>query len=286
MVQEVYIDLYFLINASMDLLCLMITAALLHRSVSRLRVCLAATLGGAYAVASLLLGPGGVWGVLLDLTLSLGMCATAFGIKRTRLWPLVRCAAVHLLVSAVMGGVMTALYTLLNRLHLPLETLEGDGLSTWTFALLTGVSGIVTLCGGRFLGFSRKTKCLTLTASLFGREVTLSAMVDSGNLLRDPVSGRAVIVADLARLKPILPPALFHAYESGDFSLWLSSHEQAKRIRPIPTRTASGEGLLFAMVPDRLTLTEGASSYPADYLLAAAVLGETAQGFDAVIPPA
>ena len=286
MVQEVYIDLYFLINVSMDLLCLMITAALLHRSVSRLRVCIAAALGGAYAAVSLLFGPGSAWGILLDFGISLLMCTVVFGSRRSRLWPLVRYTAVHLLVSMVMGGVMTALYSFLNRLHLPLETLSGDGLSTWTFALLTGVSGIVTLCGGRFLGFSRKTKRITLSVCLFGKAITLSAMVDSGNLLRDPVSGKAVIVADLSRMRPILPPLLARAYETGDFSAWLSSHEHAKKIRPIPTQTAAGNGLLFAMVPDRITLTEGKESYAADYLVAVAPLGETAHGFDAVIPPA
>ena len=286
MVQEVYIDLYFLINVSMDLLCLMITAALLHRSVSRVRVCLAAGLGGAYSVVALLGGLDGWLGLLLDGLLSFLMCAIVFGTKPFRAWKLLRITAVQLLVSMVLGGVMTALYSFLNRLHLPLATLSKDGLSAWTFALLTGVSGAVTLCGGRFLSFSRKTKRVTLCAVLFGQAITLNAMVDSGNLLRDPVSGKSVIVADLARMKSVLPPSLAHAYEIGDFTAWLSSHEHAKRLRPIPTRTAAGEGLLFAIVPDRLILTEGKNSYPADYLIAVAPLGETAQGFDAVIPSA
>ena len=44
--QEVYADLYFLVNMSMDLLCLNLTAALLHRGVRRWRLLLASAVGG------------------------------------------------------------------------------------------------------------------------------------------------------------------------------------------------------------------------------------------------
>lgn len=268
----------------MDLLCLMITAALLHREVKRMRALLAALLGGAYAVWALLFGIGGAIGILLDFCAALLMCAIAFFEKKMRFGRLFRCAAVQTLVSMVLGGVMTVLYSLLNRLRLPFEALQGDGLSVWTFALLTGVSGLVTLRGGRFFGLSQKTESATVHARLFGKELTLRAMVDSGNLLRDPVGGKAVIVADLSRVRSSLPPLLVRAYESGDFTEWLAAHERAKRVRPIPTRTATGTGILFAMVPERLTVTRKGETHSADLLIAVAPLGATAAGFDAVLP--
>ena len=50
MVQEVYVDLYFLINTCMNFLTLMISATLLHRKVSRWRAWIAAAIGGLWAV--------------------------------------------------------------------------------------------------------------------------------------------------------------------------------------------------------------------------------------------
>ena len=178
---------------------------------------------------------------------------------------------------------MTALYAALNRLDLPFSALEGDGLSVWMFALLSAVAGVATLRGGAFLGLSRKTESVTVHATLFGREIALTAMVDSGNLLRDPVSGKSVIVADAGCLSAVLPPALLRACTSGDCTEWLSCHEQAKKTRPIPAQTAGGETLLLAIVPERLRLTVGKDTYDADYLIAPAPLGDTAKGFDAVI---
>ena len=280
---QVYIDLYFLINVSMDLLCLMITGTLLHRRVSRWRAICAAILGGGYAVAALLLGFDGLLGFLGDCAAALLMCLVTFASRGSRFVRTLRCVPVLVLVSMLLGGVMTGLYSLLNRLHLPFEMLEGDGLSVWTFALLTAVASIATVKGGGFLGLSKKTKRVTVHATLFGKEIELCAMVDSGNLLRDPVSGKSVIVADLSRLAAVLPPDLARACVRGDFTAWLSTYENARRARPIPTQTATGQGMLLALIPERLTLTVGSDTYPADYLIAPATLGESAQGFDAVI---
>ncbi len=280
---SVYIDLYVLINFSMDLLCLMTVGSLLHRRVQRLRAILAAVLGGLYAAASLLLGLDGVFGFVCDAGVAILLCVIAFHTRGERPRTALKCAAVFVLVSMLLGGVMTGLYSLLNRLHLPLETLQGDGLSVWIFALLTAVAGVATARGGAFLGFSKKTSHVTVHAALFGHLVELRAMVDSGNLLRDPVSGKSVIVADLERVKSALPPDLVHAFQNGDPLSWLSTYENAKRARPIPTQSATGQSILLALVPDSLTLTVENETYPADYLIAPSSLGSSAHGFDAVI---
>ncbi|MBQ9773946.1 MAG: sigma-E processing peptidase SpoIIGA [Clostridia bacterium] len=284
MQQEVYVDLYFLINTGMNLLCLMITASLLHRRVHRLRALVAAAVGGAYAVAALLFGASGTLGFLMDCALGFVMCAIAFASRRGHFSHLLKCTAVEVLTSMILGGVMTALYSLLNRLDLPFESLSGDGLSVWVFLLLSLVAGIATVRGGRFFGLSKTTKSVRLYARLFEREITLSALIDSGNLLRDPMSGRGVIVADRKRLAEVLPPALYASLCKSAPDEWLANRTYARFIRIIPTKTATGESLLPAIVPQELELEDGKGRYPANYLIAMGELGESAAGFDAVIP--
>ena len=283
MEQEIYADLYFLINFGMDTVCLMITAALLHCRVRRWRVILAASCGGLYSLASLLLGLGGPLGLLLDCVAALGICALAYAEKKGRLRRLLQITGVQFLTSMLLGGVMTVLYTFLNRLHLPLDTLQGDGLSVWTFALVTAVASVTTLRGGKWMGLSAKSEYVTVTAVLFDRQITLRALVDSGNLLRDPVSGKSVIVANREKLLPLLPPALQRADASRDWSPLLSDYELARHIRLIPTETATGKGLLPAILPQALTLTRGKESFTADYLIAVTDLGTAGKKFDAVI---
>ena len=117
-----------------------------------------------------------------------------------------------------------------------------------------------------------------MDAVLFGNAITLHALVDSGNLLRDPLSGRGVIVADRDRFRNRLPQALLDDRFPTDHSL-------ACRTRLIPVKTAAGDGILRAILPDSLTVFDGKSRQAADYLIAFTSLGNRVEGFDALCPP-
>lgn len=282
MEQEVYVDLYFLINTCMNLLTLMIAATLLHRKVKRFRAWLAAATGGAWAVVALFWGIDGFWGLLCDGAAIFLMSYAVFASKKTPLAGLLKCTAVAVLTSMILGGVMTALYALFNRIDLPLGDTQTESSSVLIFALIAALAGVATVQGGRFLGLSKKTEYVTVTADLFGKTVTLRALVDTGNRLREPISGRSVIVADKARILEALPASLSQALQSPFAEKWLSDAKYATHIRLVPTNTATGKQILPAILPERLTLTEGRETYPADYLIAPASL-EEGSDFDAVI---
>lgn len=283
MVQEIYADLYVLINFGMDLICLMITAALLHLPVRQLRVLVAAGVGGLYALFALLLCPSGILGFLTDLLAAPLLCAIAFASKKGGISRLLRITCAYFLTSAILGGVMTALYSFLNRLDLPLESMRGDGLSAWSFAILSAAAGLATLKGGKFFGFAAKKKYVMIEASLFGKTLCLRALLDSGNLLQDPLSGRSVIVADRRSLRDVIPRKLLEADTQKKLTDLLSDQEIARRIRLIPVHTAAGESLLPALMPDSLTVLEKQKRYSADHLIAISDLGDRRRDFDAVM---
>ena len=86
MQQIVYGDLFFLINFSMDFLCLFLVAKLLSRPLSTLRLSLASALGGVYSVGALFL-PEGLLGIILDLVCCIGICLIAFAAKENPPFP-------------------------------------------------------------------------------------------------------------------------------------------------------------------------------------------------------
>lgn len=289
MEQTVYADILFLINFSMDFLCFYISAKLLHRRLPRLRAIFASAFGGVYAVAVLFMGLVPPFELVLDIGVGFLMCISVFAAKKVKLWRLLVSSAVYIGVSAALGGIMTALFNMLNLLGFPFGALSesGDGMPVWLFALLSAASGAATLAGGRFFRKSQSKRTADIEITYKGKTVKLAAICDTGNLLRDPISGKSVVVADVSPLSAALPPAIIDAVSGSTQSAITSlPKEFAKDLRIIPSRTATGDGLLYALTPEKLTVkTPGESPHEVDALFAPAKLGASAGGFDALLPP-
>ena len=260
----VYVDLYFMINFSMDFLCLYITARLLCPRVSPLREALAAAVGGGYAVAALFLPVGSYLALAIDAAACLLIVAVAF-FRPSEPFRLLLYAPVFAAISMILGGVMTALFNLLNKTGLPDAVgSEGDGISVWLFALLAIISGAVTLFfGGYFKGRMSK-RAVDAEITFMGKTVRVSGMSDSGNLLKDPIFGRPCIVADIDAIAAILPEELYFAAKSGAGELCGVSTELQKRIVLVPTRTATADRLLVGIRPDSVRLLVSKKGYGVD----------------------
>lgn len=254
---EVYADLLFLINAGMDGLCLCMTGRLLHRRLSPWRVTVGAVLGGLYAVASLFFEGGQATALLLDLAVCLVLCALVFfqpkvsGIGRL---PII--AAVYLLLSMTLGGIMTALFHFFNRVGFLSALPEGeDGVGAWLFALLAILGSIITMSGGRFFRRAHRACPCRVTVELEDRHLEMDGLVDTGNLLRDPLSGRLVICVDRRILAELLSPELARVMEDSGSASSLSPSD-ARRLRLIPAGGATGHAVLTGFVPDRIYITD------------------------------
>ena len=281
--QEVYVDLYFFVNASMDLLCLNLTALFLRLRPHRARLFSGAALGGLFAVGVLLLRLGAVWELLLDVLAACAICAVVFAQKGGRFLRGLATVGAFLTVSILLGGFMTALFWLLNRLNLPLDALTEDHVSVWLFAILALVSGLLTRKSGAWLGKASKAKSVAVEAVLFGKPVAFRALVDTGNLLCDPLSGRPVILCNPDVLRAVLPHAFF--LPPGD-PVRLRAEEDpqtARRMRLIPSATVSGTQLLTAVLPDEVWITDGDGRRRTNHIFAIATNRDGALHFDALI---
>lgn len=287
MTQTVYVDLFFLVNFSMDFLCLFLTAKILSLRLSVLRSLAGAAMGGLYADLSLFLPLGQVLSLLLHLLVCALMCAVTF-LERRRARSLPLYILVFVAISMALGGVMTALFNLFNHVSLfeGIEEVEGDGISVWVFGVLALISGGITLLGGRFFAGRSAQKYARVELRYGGRSLRLDAMTDSGNLLRDPISGKACIVADMRVMERLLPGEIIRAARQGAAGAMESvGREHVKNLRLIPTRTASGSGLLLGVRMERVTVYTEKESHSVDAYVALAELGNSAGGKEALLPP-
>lgn len=284
--QTVYVDLFFLINFSMDFLCFFLTAKILGRRMPLWRGLLGAVIGGVYADAALFFSLGRWTALFVDLLVCALMCAAVYG-ERRRWRSLPLYILVYVAISMALGGCMTALFHLLNRstLFAGIEQSEGDGISVWVFALLALLSGGITLLGGRFFAGKTAQRQAEVEVRYGGKSACLQAMTDSGNLLCEPISGRPCIVADLAAMERVLPQEILRAARTEPaVEITRISREHARNLRLIPTKTASGEGMLIGVRMERIAVRAGKEEKEVDAMVALADLGGTAGGKDALLP--
>lgn len=200
----VYVDSVLVLNTLMDYLLLLATAYLAGVPIRRGRYALAALLGGVYAVAVFL--PGLEWLASLPakLAAACAMALTAYG-KTERI---IRLLLLFGLVSCGFAGCVLGLGLASGGLPMVNGIFYTD---VDVRVLLTAAGAAYLVMTVVFRASARNGVRGTLTPVTLaweGRRVRLTALCDTGNSLRDPVTGRPALVAWGTLLEPLWPPEL------------------------------------------------------------------------------
>lgn len=203
----VFLDLVILLNFFVDLLLLVGANRLAGFSPGFLRAVPGAALGAVYGGLCLVPGfsfLGGLGWRVVFLSL---MAACAYGFQRSAL----RRGVLFVLLSMALGGIV--------------ELMGSAGVGALSGAAL----GVCLLC---LAGFQDKTLGRTVeqVELTFGdRRITISALRDTGNSLRDPVTGQGVLVA---------------GPEAGNALLGLSKQELADPVQTVVSGRIPGARLI------------------------------------------
>ena len=285
--QTVYADVLFLINFSMDFLVFYICARLAGRRLYPFRSALASVLGGAYGVASLFIDANGFITSICDVASLLVICGVAFSSRNMRFRDFLGRCILFALISSILGGIMTALSSMLERSGFAsLEYESGDDISVWLFTIIAAAGGAAAFVGGKRMKRIVASKSADVEIKMNGKSIVIRAMTDTGNMLTDPLSGRAVALCELDAIEKLLPSEMIDYWRSGEFSSCISS-EFASKIRFIPARGALGgkTSLLAAVEPDAVTVINDKRKREADILIAPVPYNLSAGESRSLLPP-
>ena len=221
----------------MDYLSLFAAAKLLSLPAVWLRTALAAAVGGLYGVLAVIAGPSGFWGALLTVAVSAVMTLVAFGVPSD--WRmLLRTVMTVWGCGALLGGVMTALSGVFGGLY--------PGRST----------DLVFAGAAALFGFIRPVR-RRLTRGYAQLEIPYedrvwrgTALIDSGNLLVDPISGTPVVLLRAADARTLTGELTDTLYRGEMESAVLG-------VRAVPVRTVGGTRILYGFFVRDLTITRG-----------------------------
>ncbi len=200
----VYIDLLFLLNLIINYLLLLAAARLAGEIIRRPRIGLGAAVGALYAAMVFLPGMGFLLHPLCKLGSAVLMLLCAFGGSRR----LLRVTLVFFGVSAAFGGGIFAIELLGGR---GLSLKNGIFYSAMDLRLILLSAAIcyvlITFIFRRTAKHSGPGRELVpAILSLCGKRVALTALVDTGNTLTDPVTNRPVMIAEGEKLITLFPP--------------------------------------------------------------------------------
>ena len=284
MEQTVYLDIYFLINFSMDFLGLFLSARLVERRIKYYRLVIAAGVGAAYACVALFLSATGLWRLLLDALACLVVGGVA-AFDRRALKSVPYFSLVFGAVSIILGGAMTALFYLFNRLGVDLlfgGGGGGDGISVWLFAILAGISALLALKGGGALKKRAVRKRGRIEIEYGGKRTSLSCLYDSGNLLREPISRLPCVLVELDALSSVLPYSLTEAVKKGNITL--IEERERSRVRLIPSQSATGKAMLVGFRVDALRIDMGGGAAKTDAYVVLMTEKISEKGIKALVP--
>lgn len=243
--QTLYIDVYFLINFTVNILALYFSALLSKIRSSALRLIISAAIGAFFACTVVLLGLTGITFVVTliisGILINLVFCVREMLLRRLKFF------SAFMLFEALIGGLVNFSYSLLDKYLYPKfksESFGAENRSVLLLALLILLAfGIIKLLFYIFKG-SATEKNTNVRITFYDKSVTAIALVDSGNLATDPMSASPVVFVKSELMVPLI----------GSCDDLMSSDDPKikTRFRLIPVKGMGGERLLVGLRCDKL----------------------------------
>ena len=250
----IYVDIVLLENLCMNYIILFGTAYIIKIKVRHIRIFFASMIGAVYAV----LAYSGIFPIYANLitkiVLSICMAYIAFNPKKLK--GLIKELIVFYLVSFALGGCAFALLYIVR----PQDIFMKNGVYIGTYplkiALLGGITGFIITYVAIKIVKTRITKneiIYKAKIEIGNQELEINVLLDTGNMLKDPISGDAVIMVEKNMLYKILPKEMLdnmNKFLGGEFEN-ADNLEYKKRIRFIPfTSVGKQNGMLLGIKAD------------------------------------
>lgn len=224
---EIYIDVLFFINFISDFLLLILCDMNFKKGI--LKKIFASAIGSLYACLFVLDIPKVIYSPVAKMLVLGVMCYISFHPLSIKVF-FEKCA-LFLVVSMLFCGVFYAGPLLLNSTDIP-----------WILLIFTAF--FVT----RFTFIKIKNKLYSKKCKIriyYNKNtVTIHAMIDTGNALKDPVSGMPVLVIDEEILKKLFSPSATRNN--------LCEFVNPEDFRIIPYKTISNSGVTYGFIPEKL----------------------------------
>lgn len=257
----IYIDVVFIENLIMNYIILFATSIIIKVKVKHIRLILASSLGAIYSIIAYMSILEMYSSVILKIILSVIIVYIAYNTQNVKnMW---KYLVIFYMTSFVFGGAAFALIYIVK----PQDILMKNGLFLGTYPLKTIILGTIVAFVVIVTSFklvkskiSKKDMFCTIKININKVEIETKAMIDTGNLLKEPISNTPVIVVEHTLLYDCMPKEILNNLENilgGDFE---NISEEVKnkyisKLKVIPFSSLGKQnGMLIGIKPEEVTV--------------------------------
>lgn len=248
----VYIDIIFLENLFMNCIILFATAVILKIPIKIIRIMISSTIGSVYAIIIYISNLQIYSNLFIKIALSAVMVYIAY--KPEKVKSFLKNLMIFYLTSFTFGGVTFALVYFVKPENILFENGTLIGVSPIKIIITGGIIGfiIITISFKNIKGkLTKKDMLCDITILLNDKKTKMKAIIDTGNLLTEPITKLPVVVAEKEKLADIFPKAIIENtlnFINGETS---EIEEYLSQIRIIPFKSLGKEnGILLGVKVD------------------------------------
>lgn len=245
----IYADVLFTVNFISSYMQLYIIGRLINKlKVSKLRLTLAAIIGGASACVVFCTDLSVILSSLIRLGTMLLMVFTAFYELKRSFWYQI---GLFILVTGIMVF-STIILVSLSGLTTGIVLKGGFlyfNIPSEIFVVAFALSYLLTVLFIKLIKKVQHKKYYNVVVCHNNSSVCVTALFDSGNLLKEPITGKPVSIFEWDKIK-----SLFDA----DYGFYeIEQHAESMKLWVVPYKTIGNpSGMLFAFIADNINIPE------------------------------
>lgn len=199
----IYIDVVLIENIAMNYIILMSCSLIENRKANILKILISSIVGGIYSILNFVLKESIFINLLSKILISILMVKIAFKSKKCKSF--IKQLIIFYVVSFMIGGIGFMLLFLISPKNIIFQNGHLIGTYPIKIALFGGAIGfsIITIISNIQ---KRKVENQICDIEIFlnYRKIKLSCFIDTGNLLKDPITNKSVIIVEKESLKNLV----------------------------------------------------------------------------------
>ena len=254
MKQVVYIDILIVVNLIVNYLLLLATARFLYLKYRRKRLLIGEILGAIYSLYIFFPDSNLMISLSIKLIMSATIVFAVFGFKSFSIF--LKTLICFYSMSFCFSGIMLALWYLVAPKGMVLNNgVVYFNISPTVLIFSAILAYMATEIMNRvFAQRENKNLIYEVCVRVGDNTSKFSAKVDTCNFLTEPFSNLPVIIVSKECLKEVLPQDFSLVSDISDKSC---AQSLKLKLRFVPFKTISGDGMLPAFKPDDLTIQKG-----------------------------